>query len=94
MKLIVQIPCHNEAEALGATLAAIPRQIEGIDEIEIVVIDDGSSDETVAIARRDGVEHIVGFARQRGLAHAFKAGLAESLRQGADVIVNTDGDNQ
>ncbi len=94
MKLIVQIPCHNEAEALGATLAAIPRQIDGIDTVEIVVVDDGSTDETVAIARREGVEHIVGFARQRGLARAFKAGLTESLRQGADIVVNTDGDNQ
>ena len=94
MKLIVQIPCHNEAEALAATLAAIPRQIDGIDVVEIVVVDDGSTDETVAIARREGVEHIVRFARQRGLARAFKAGLTESLRQGADVIVNTDGDNQ
>ena len=94
MKLIVQIPCHNEAEALGATLAAIPRQIDGIDAVEIVVVDDGSTDETVAIARREGVEHIVRFARQRGLARAFKAGLTESLRQGADIIVNTDGDNQ
>ena len=94
MKLIVQIPCHNEAEALEATLAAIPRQIDGIDAVEIVVVDDGSTDETVAIARREGVEHIVCFARQRGLARAFKAGLTESLRQGADIIVNTDGDNQ
>ncbi len=94
MKLIVQIPCHNEADALAATLAAIPRQIAGIDVVEIVVVDDGSTDETAAIARREGVEHIVRFARRRGLARAFKAGLTESLRQGADVIVNTDGDNQ
>ena len=94
MKLIVQIPCHNEAEALGATLAAIPRQMDGVDAVEIVVVDDGSSDETVAVARRGGVEHIVRFARQRGLARAFKAGLTESLRQGADIVVNTDGDNQ
>jgi len=94
MKLIVQIPCHNEAEALAATIAAIPRQIEGIDRVEILVIDDGSTDDTVAIARREGVEHVIGFARRRGLASAFKEGLSESLRQGADVIVNTDGDNQ
>jgi glycosyltransferase involved in cell wall biosynthesis len=94
MKLIVQIPCHNEAEALAATIAAIPRQIEGIDRVEILVIDDGSTDDTVAIARREGVDHVIGFARRRGLASAFKEGLSESLRQGADVIVNTDGDNQ
>jgi glycosyltransferase involved in cell wall biosynthesis len=94
MKLIVQIPCHNEAEALAATLAGIPRQIDGVDAVEIVVIDDGSTDDTVAIAGREGVEHIIGFAMRRGLARAFKAGLTESLRQGADVIVNTDGDNQ
>jgi glycosyltransferase involved in cell wall biosynthesis len=94
MKLIVQIPCHNEAEALAATLAAIPRRIEGIDEIEVVVVDDGSTDETVAVARREGVRYIVRFARRRGLARAFMAGLDESLRRGADIIVNTDGDNQ
>jgi glycosyltransferase involved in cell wall biosynthesis len=94
MKLIVQIPCHNEAEALAATLAAIPRRIEGIDEIDVVVVDDGSTDETVAVARREGVRYIVRFARRRGLARAFMAGLDESLRRGADIIVNTDGDNQ
>ncbi len=94
MKLIVQIPCHNEAEALADTLAAVPRQMDGIDEVEILVIDDGSTDETLAIARREGVDHIVCFARRRGLATAFREGLAECLRQGADVIVNTDGDNQ
>jgi len=94
MKLVVQIPCHNEAEALATTLSAVPRVIEGIDVVEIVVVNDGSTDETVAVARREGVEHIVSFARRRGLARAFKAALAESLRAGADVIVNTDGDNQ
>jgi glycosyltransferase involved in cell wall biosynthesis len=94
MKLIVQIPCHNEAQALAATLAAIPRRIEGIDEIDVVVVDDGSTDETVAVARREGVRYIVRFARRRGLARAFMAGLDESLRRGADIIVNTDGDNQ
>jgi len=94
MKLIVQIPCHNEADALAATLAAIPRRFDGVDEVEVLVIDDGSTDETVAVARREGVEHIVQFKRRRGLATAFREGLAECLRQGADVIVNTDGDNQ
>lgn len=94
MKLIVQIPCHNEAAALAATVAGVPRRIDGIDRVEILVIDDGSSDETVAVARDAGVDHIVRFARRRGLASAFKEGLAESLRRGADVIVNTDGDNQ
>ena len=94
MKLVVQIPCHNEAEALAATLASIPRQIEGIDAVEVLIIDDGSTDETLEVARREGVDHVVSFARRRGLARAFKAGLVESLRLGADVIVNTDGDNQ
>jgi len=94
MKLIVQIPCHNEADELAATVAGVPRQVEGIDRVEILVIDDGSSDDTVAVARSAGVDHVIGFARRRGLASAFREGLAESLRQGADVIVNTDGDNQ
>ena len=94
MKLIVQIPCHNEADGLAATVAAVPRQIEGFDAVEILVINDGSTDATVEVARQSGVDHIVGFARRRGLANAFKEGLAESLRRGADVIVNTDGDNQ
>ena len=94
MKLIVQIPCHNEADELAATVADVPRQVEGIDSVEILVIDDGSSDDTVAVARSAGVDHVIGFARRRGLASAFREGLAESLRQGADVIVNTDGDNQ
>jgi glycosyltransferase involved in cell wall biosynthesis len=94
MKLIVQIPCHNEADALAATVAGVPRRIEGVDRIEILVIDDGSTDETVAVARQAGVDHVVRFARRRGLASAFREGLAESLRRGADIIVNTDGDNQ
>jgi len=94
MKLIVQIPCHNEAEALATTVAAIPRAVAGIDRVEVLVIDDGSTDETVAVARAAGVDHVIGFARRRGLASAFREGLAESLRLGADVIVNTDGDNQ
>ncbi len=94
MKLIVQIPCLNEAETLPATVRDIPRQIEGVDTVELLVIDDGSSDNTAAVARELGVEHIVRFRSHRGLAAAFAAGLDAALRLGADIIVNTDGDNQ
>jgi len=94
MKLIVQIPCHNEAEVLATTVAAVPRSINGVDRVEILVIDDGSTDATVQVARAAGVDHVLGFANRRGLASAFREGLAESLRLGADIIVNTDGDNQ
>jgi len=93
-KLIVQIPCFNEASTLPAALAALPRQIPGIDQIEILIIDDGSKDGTAEVARAAGVHHIVHFPRNLGLAAAFTAGLEESLRQGADIIVNTDADNQ
>jgi len=93
-KLIVQIPCFNEASTLPAALAALPRQIPGIDRIEILIIDDGSKDGTAEVARAAGVHHIVHFPRNLGLAAAFTAGLEESLRQGADIIVNTDADNQ
>ncbi len=94
MKLIIQIPCLNEAETLPATLADIPRQIDGVDEIEVLVIDDGSTDETSKVAKRQGVGHIVRFNRTRGLASAFRAGIDTALSLGADIIVNTDGDNQ
>ena len=94
MKLIVQIPCLNEAETLPATLAEIPRKIDGFDEVEILVIDDGSTDGTAEIAKRHGVEHVQRSSRSRGLAATFKAGLETALALGADVIVNTDGDNQ
>jgi glycosyltransferase involved in cell wall biosynthesis len=94
MKLIVQIPCYNERETLPLTLAAIPRRIEGIDEVEILVIDDGSTDGTAEVARRLGVEHIVRHKVNRGLAKTFKHGIDTCLRLGADIIVNTDGDNQ
>jgi glycosyltransferase involved in cell wall biosynthesis len=94
MKLIVQIPCFNEEHTLPQTLADIPRQIEGIDEIEILVIDDGSTDRTAAVARELGVHHVVRHKRNRGLARAFRTGLDNCLRLGADIIVNTDGDNQ
>jgi glycosyltransferase involved in cell wall biosynthesis len=94
MKLIVQIPCLNEEETLPLTVRDIPRQIEGIDRVEILVIDDGCTDRTVQVAREAGVDHIVRFPRNRGLGHAFQAGLDACLRLGADIIVNTDGDNQ
>src|SRR5688572_31077896 len=94
MKLIVQIPCYNEEATLPETIAAIPRRIEGIDTVEILVIDDGSTDRTVETARALGVDHIVTQTRNRGLANAFRTGLDACLKAGADIIVNTDGDNQ
>ena len=94
MKLIVQIPALNEEGTLPATLAAIPRQIPGIEVVEVLVIDDGSSDRTAAVAREHGADHIVRFRRRRGLAHGFMAGLDAALRLGADIIVNTDADHQ
>lgn len=94
MKLIIQIPCFNEGSTLPPTLRDLPRALPGVDVIEYLVIDDGSRDDTVAVARAHGVHHVVQFERNRGLAAAFRAGLEESLRQGADIIVNTDADNQ
>ncbi|MCC6165587.1 MAG: glycosyltransferase family 2 protein [Caldilineaceae bacterium] len=94
MKLIIQIPCYNEAATLPATLADLPRAIPGVDVIETLVIDDGSRDETSAVARRLGVDHIVRVTHNRGLANAFATGIEMCLRQGADLIVNTDADNQ
>lgn len=93
-KLIIQIPCLNEAATLPATLADLPRSLPGIDTIEYLVIDDGSKDETAAAARAHGVHHVVRFRRQKGLAAAFMAGIDASLKLGADFIVNTDADNQ
>ena len=94
MKLIIQIPCLNEAATLPATLADLPRSVPGIDVIETLVVDDGSRDGTADVARRCGVDHVVRLTRNKGLAAAFMAGIDASLRQGADFIVNTDADNQ
>ncbi|MCU0242277.1 MAG: glycosyltransferase family 2 protein [Vicinamibacteria bacterium] len=94
MKLIVQIPCLNEEATLPETLRSIPRVIAGVDTVEILVIDDGSTDRTAVVARELGVDHIVRFTRRKGLAAGFMAGLDAALRQGADIIVNTDADNQ
>jgi glycosyltransferase involved in cell wall biosynthesis len=94
MKLIIQIPCLNEAQTLHIALADLPKQIPGIDTIEVLVIDDGSRDDTVAVARKHGVHHVVGFRQNQGLARAFMLGLESCLERGADIIVNTDADNQ
>lgn len=94
MKLIIQIPCFNEEQTLAATVAELPRALPGIDLIEFLVVDDGSTDDTAAVAQALGVHHVVRFPRQRGLARAFAAGLDAALKRGADIIVNTDADNQ
>ncbi len=94
MKVIIQIPCLNEEENLPATLADLPTSIEGVDQIETLVIDDGSTDRTIAVARECGVDHVVKLPRNKGLATGFQAGLDAGLKLGADIIVNTDADNQ
>ncbi len=93
-RLIVQIPCLNEAETLPETLADIPRQIPGIDSVEILIIDDGSMDDTSEVARAHGAEHVIRNTANKGLAYSFQRGLEACLARGADIIVNTDGDNQ
>lgn len=94
MKLIIQIPCFNEEATLPETLADLPREVHGFDEVEWLVIDDGSTDRTVEVAREHGVDHVVVVPENRGLANAFLTGLDAGLKAGADVIVNTDADNQ
>jgi glycosyltransferase involved in cell wall biosynthesis len=94
LKLIIQIPCLNEEQTLPATLADLPREIPGIDQIETLVIDDGSTDRTVAVAREHGIDHVVRLTNNKGLAAGFQAGLDACLKLGADIVVNTDADNQ
>jgi glycosyltransferase involved in cell wall biosynthesis len=94
MKLIIQIPCYNEEETLPLVVKSIPRKVAGIDKVEILIIDDGSSDKTIEVAKKIGVDHIIKHKRNKGLAKTFYDGLQESIRLGADIIVNTDGDNQ
>src|ERR671935_311970 len=94
MKLIIQIPCWNEEAQLPGTLADLPRAVPAVDTVEWLVIDDGSSDGTVEVARRHGVDHIVRLTNNKGLAAAFQAGLDAALKLGADIVVNTDADNQ
>lgn len=94
MKLIIQIPCLNEEHTLAETLKDLPGNLPGIDNIETLIIDDGSTDNTVEVAKKNGATHIISFTGNRGLAKAFDAGIQKSLELGADIIVNTDGDNQ
>jgi len=94
LKLIIQIPCYNEADTLAIALAALPRKVPGFDTVEWLIVDDGSTDDTVAVARENGVDHVIRHTRNQGLARGFMTGLDACLRRGADVIVNTDADNQ
>jgi len=94
VKLLIQIPCYNEAQTLSIALNALPRQVPGFEKVEWLIIDDGSSDETIAVALASGVDHVVRHTRNLGLARAFTSGLDACMRLGADVVVNTDADNQ
>ena len=94
MKLVIQIPSFNEEKTLPQTLQDLPRSIPGVDEIEILVVDDGSTDRTVEVARAAGAHHILSLGSNRGLAYAFTRGLEKAVLLGADIVVNTDADNQ
>lgn len=94
IKVIIQIPCYNEEKTLGITLSQLPRHIPGVSKVDWLVVDDGSTDKTVDIAKAHGVDHIIRLPKNKGLARGFATGLEASLREGADIIVNTDGDNQ
>ena len=94
MKLIIQIPCYNEAATLAVALSALPRMVPGFDKVEWLIIDDGSTDETIKVAQENGADHIVRHIRNQGLARSFMSGIREAVRFGADVIVNMDADNQ
>ncbi|MCB2214099.1 glycosyltransferase family 2 protein [bacterium] len=94
MKLIIQIPCYNEADVLPETLAQLPRTLPGFDSVEVLIVDDGSEDATIEVARKAGADHVIGLDRHQGLAQAYTKGLDAALSLGADVIVNTDADNQ
>ena len=94
MKLIIQIPCYNEEETLPVTLASLPKHIEGIDEIETLLVDDGSTDSSIEVAKQMGVDHIVKLPNHKGLARTFTSGLQQCIKLDADIIVNTDADNQ
>src|SRR5262249_21234768 len=94
MKLIIQIPCFNKKQTLPSVLEGLPHEVESFDAVEWLIIDDGSKDTTIAVARTGGVDHIVRLTNNKGLAAGFQAGLDACLKLGADVIVNTDGDNQ
>lgn len=94
MKVFIQVPCLNEEETLPAVLKSIPTQIDGVDEIEVLIVDDGSSDRTIEVAREHGVTHFVRHTRNMGLARSFRDGVDYALAHGADIVVNTDGDNQ
>jgi glycosyltransferase involved in cell wall biosynthesis len=93
-KLIIQVPCYNEEDTLGLTLSALPREVTGIDKVEWLMVDDGSTDRTVDVGRTHRVDHIIQLSHHQGLARAFVAGLEASLKAGADIIVNVDADNQ